>query len=242
MKPIPGLTIAGLSILSFGLLPNLAQASSYISPSAETRLVLRETNGHSGGFYLTSYGGRQWMGDITITQTDAGAGHIYYNGTFRDRTLGQRSQEICTGNIQLDRTTAYTPPIPRMKVTWTVTGGSGCRSIGQVFRLDLKESLPVPNRVGDFTAARANTWQGETSGLGTWPKWRVVSRDGELNCRVQPNGRIKVVYRSSGVPIEAETRGINAIVNSNGQPWLLTRQGCYVRANSKYLVPVSLPW
>lgn len=99
------------------------------------------------------------------------------------------------------------------------------------------KNLPRPNRQGDFTAANANTHMSQTNGLVTWLNWRVVSKDGELNCRATPNGTIRRVYRS-GDRLTADTRGANAIVLSNGSPWLLTRDRCYVRANSRYIQPI----
>ena len=99
-------------------------------------------------------------------------------------------------------------------------------------------NLPRPNRQGDFTAANANTYLSETNGLVTWLHWRVVSQDGELNCRASPNGTIRRVYRTNRDRITAETRGANAIVLSNGSPWMLTRDRCYVRANSRYIQPI----
>ncbi len=99
--------------------------------------------------------------------------------------------------------------------------------------------LPSPNRRGDFHARNANTYLSETNGMVTWPTWRVVSSDRELNCRATPNGRITRVYVAGRDRVRAELRGGNAFVNaSNGTPWLLTRDRCYVRANSQYIQPV----
>ena len=41
--------------------------------------------------------------------------------------------------------------------------------------------------------------------------------------------------------IEPELRGVNAFVIANGSPWLLTTNRYYVRANARYLEPVSIP-
>jgi hypothetical protein len=99
--------------------------------------------------------------------------------------------------------------------------------------------LPNPNRSGDFTARNANTFLSETSGMVTWPTWRVVSSDGELNCRQSPNGRVVRVYLNNRDIVRAELRGGNAFVAaSNGSPWMLTRDRCYVRANSQYIRPI----
>lgn len=98
--------------------------------------------------------------------------------------------------------------------------------------------LPRPNGRGDFTARNANTYRSETNGMVTWPQWRVVSSDGELNCRATPNGRVTRVYEARRDRIQAELRGGNAIRLSDGAPWMLTRQGCYVRANARYIQPI----
>lgn len=101
-----------------------------------------------------------------------------------------------------------------------------------------QSSFPRPNRQGDFTPGNANTFLSETNGFVTWPYWLVVSSDGELNCRQAPNGRITKVYYSGRNTVRAELRGGNAFVTaSNGAPWLLTRDRCYVRANNQYIRP-----
>lgn len=106
--------------------------------------------------------------------------------------------------------------------------------------VDAGESfLPRPNHRGDFTSKNANTYLSETNGRVTWPTWRVVSSDGELNCRETPNGRVSRVYFNHRDRVRAELRGGNAfVITTNGSPWMLTRDRCYVRANSQYIRPV----
>ena len=66
-----------------------------------------------------------------------------------------------------------------------------------------------------------------------------MSSDGELNCRQTPNGRILRVYFNNRDQVHAELRSGNAFVSaSNGSPWMLTRDRCYVRANVPYIRPV----
>lgn len=245
MKPIRLLTCLGLS-LSTGLslsvlLPAAASATTYTN--GRTTLVLNERTETPSGFYYTLVNGRQWRGDVTISQSDSGAGHTFYRGRFRDTPIGPVSRITCEGDIQIVRRNIPTDRSPGAgaRVTWNVTGGQGCNSIGQKFELSLEEPLPVANSQGDFTPANSNTWQSETAGLVTWPSWRVVSSDGELNCRTAPNGAVKTVYRAGVDQISAETRGGNALVFSNGAPWMLTRQACYVRANARYMQPISIP-
>jgi hypothetical protein len=99
--------------------------------------------------------------------------------------------------------------------------------------------FPQPNRRGDFNARNANTYLSETNGMVTWPTWQIVSSDGELNCRATPNGRVLKVYFANRDRVQAELRGGNAFTTtSNGSPWMLTRDRCYVRANSRYIQPL----
>lgn len=232
-----------LSVLSVGLMVSAAPAiaTTYTSSTGKTAVVLNEGRTGNDNFYFTEVNGRSILGDITITSAQSNGNSYRYEGTFREQTLGPRAGDACTGTITIVR-----QPIPRSanhsaQVTWRVTGGRPCASIGQTFSLNLTEPLPRPDRNGNYTDRLANTWMSQTSGLATWPKWRVTSSDGELNCRVQPNGPIKTVYRAGRDEISAELRGTNAITMSNGAPWMLTTQGCYVRANSQYIAPIALP-
>lgn len=234
-----------LACLTAGLLtlPTAAFASTYVSNTNATRLVLREKTSPPSGFYFTTAAGRQWMGNIQINQSSGAAGSMYYTGTFRDRTMGPGPQRTCTGTITIRRHMAPGRG-DRMAAdaTWRVTGGSNCGSVGQTIQLNLLEPLPQPTRTGDYNAQNSNTYESETSGAYTWPQWRVVSRDGELNCRATPNGTIQRVYRSGQNTVQAETRGGNAFrPDASGNPWLLTRDRCYVRANASYIRPISVP-
>jgi len=78
-----------------------------------------------------------------------------------------------------------------VEVTWKEKAGENCPSIGKTFKVNLAEPLPRPNASGDYTSSNANTWLTETAGSGTWPTWRVRSRDGELNCRIRSITRNK---------------------------------------------------
>lgn len=119
---------------------------------------------------------------------------------------------------------------------------SGLIGIPARANLNLKQErttsvLPRPDANGDYTPDNADTWLTETAGFATWPQWRITSVDGEVNCREMPNGEIEMVYTSDRI-IEAELRGVNAIQFDGTNPWMLTRKGCYVRANSQYIEPV----
>ncbi|MBE9123025.1 hypothetical protein IQ269_20035 [Tychonema sp. LEGE 07199] len=219
-----------------------ASATTYINPTTrKTTLNLSEKVNNPNGFYFTKVGNRDFLGNIQITRSEGAAGSYYYNGTFKDSSTGPGRKIICSGDIAIVRRQVGRSGQLGAEVTWKVKGGQNCTSVGQTFKVNLVELLPRSNASGDYTASNANTWLSETSGSVTWPAWRVTSRDGELNCRQTPNGAIKRVYRANRDTISAELRGGNAIAIANGEPWLLTRQGCYVRANSQYLQPVSLP-
>lgn len=217
-----------------------ASATTYVNPTGSTSLVLAEINSNAGGFYFTTSGGREFLGEITITRRDGTPGAYYYYGTFRDRTIGRGSPISCSGDMTVVRHTVGRSTTLAAEVTWKVTGGENCRSAGQTFKVSLAEPLPRPDAKGDYTPQNANTWVTQTSGTGTWPKWRVTSPDGELNCRQTPNGTIKQVYRAQDTVVP-ELRQVNAIEFSGGSPWMRTNKNCYVRANSGYIAPVSLP-
>jgi hypothetical protein len=242
MKFSRWMAVLGVSLTTaLNLLP-AASASSYQSSNGKTTIVLDESatpnSNPRRGFYFTESAGRQWAGDITIASISAGAGQTIYSGTFQDRTMGPGTAMTCTGNIRIARQQPGVAARVGAQAAWQVTGGAGCPAVGQTFTLSLQESLPRPDRNGNFTAQNANTWMSQTSGNVTWQAWRVVSADGQLNCRETPNGTIKQVYRSND-QILAETRGANAFTTANGNSWMLTRNGCYVRANLQYIQPVS---
>jgi hypothetical protein len=239
MNPLQKILVL-TGLLVFGLSPAV-DASTYVSSNQVTALQLYEDRTRDyGGFYITKINNRHFFGDIKIISTQETGRGMLFTGTFQERSLGPGTKFLCSGNIEVER--GSTIPV-NASVTWRVTGGENCPDIGKTVTLDLVEPLPRANSKGDYTPENSDTWITQTSGFSTWPQWRVVSSDGELNCRTQPNGTVQYVYRAGAEPVLAELRQINAIEfsNSNGDPWLLTRKGCYVRANSQYIQPVSLP-
>lgn len=91
----------------------------------------------------------------------------------------------------------------------------------------------------------ADDWSGGTSD-NTWLTWRVVN--GSLNCRSTPQGDIKKTYKKGDIITAKNDRTGSAIVGSDGNfypfkgdPWLRTKDSCYVRANSQYIQPASNP-
>lgn len=236
------LTVLGASLFSFAD-PLTATATTYSSQSGNTTVVLSEKTETPSGYYFTTTRGRDWLGSIYISQVQDGVNSRSYRGTFQDFTLGPDTQRTCEGNISITRRSIPRNAQLQIDVVWQVTAGEACDSIGETYSLNLVEPLPRPDRNGDFAASNANTWQSETAGEATWPLWRVVSSDGELNCRTSPNGAIQSVYDADTEQVRVEGRAVDAIVTDDaGRPWIWTNRGCYVRANSQYVEPVSLPW
>jgi hypothetical protein len=221
-----------LTTTFLGVAAQTAHASNY--SNASTDLNLQERVNSNRGFYTTTVAGAQWAGSIKITSQQGAAGHYYYKGTFQDSPVGEArvpesSRTTCTGDIDLVRTSNGRGPAMTMGVTWKVTGGKKCNTIGKTFKLQLPEALPQADANGDYR--------------NIWSRWRVVAADG-LNCRSQPNGAVVFGYKT-GDEIFLDGRLGAEITRSNGASWMATHkpgQFCYVRANSRYIQPVSVPF
>lgn len=245
------LSLISLSLVSVFTQP--AAASTYISSSKATRLSLYELPGsppyqRAGkpvGEYTTRVQGQVWYGSIAITnhKTDQ-IGHRSYTGTFKDTSYVSGKELNCQGNIAIFRSrVSRTDPLG-MTATWKVTGGNGCPSVGKTYAVSLIEDLPRPDRSGNFTDQNSQGAESNPSQGSTWEKWRVVSADGSLNCRQTPNGAIKKVYQSGTILASQLERDGTAFFNRAdlSSPWLRTRDRCFVRANTQYIRPVSLPF
>jgi hypothetical protein len=103
---------------------------------------------------------------------------------------------------------------------------------------EMEPLLPRASQSGDFTQRNANIRRINDQRWGTWDRWNVVSRDGELNCRNSPNGQVVKVYKTGKDKVFATRSADNAIRTLNGSPWLLTSDRCYVRANNQYIQPI----
>jgi hypothetical protein len=241
-------TIAS-SLLILGITAPIAAASDYSSDTNSTQLVLAENNadGQGGGFYFTQLQGDQWTGDIKITQVQDTVGHRVYVGTFVDRSPVRRQRGECKGDIRLDRSLsdAVVPQVS-MLVKWTVTGGTNCAApVGQVFELQLTESLPKADRDGNYTPTNSTTAKSDITSNYTWRLWEVIAADGKLNCRATPEmtGKVTHTYKT-GDRLEAYSRGgIAVLANADGTTWLNTpRKRCFVRASDRAVKPVSMPF
>lgn len=245
-KPFYWIAVLGLSLTTTTNLLPAASASTYQTSDGKTTIVLDESPTAISqpriSYYMTESAGRPWSGGITIISAYEDAEHVLYNGTF-EQSWGTDDEPTltCTGNIRISRQQPGLADPVEAQATWQVTGGSGCPSLGQTFTLNLQEPLPRADRNGNFTAQNSNTWMSQTSGPGTWQAWRVVAPDGRLNCRESPNGAIKQVYRIND-QIIAEERSGNAFILTNGNSWLRTSDRCYVRANSQFIQPISVPF
>jgi hypothetical protein len=221
-----------LTTTLFGLLSTSAQASQYVSGQTELYLPER-TNGF--GNYSTLVQGAQWAGNITITSQQGAMGHYYYKGTFKDSPVSEarmpeESRTACTGNIELVRSSNGRENAMNMAITWTVTGGKKCTTVGKTFKLNLAEAIPKAIANGDYTQR--------------WSRWTVVSPDGSLNCRKQPNGAILRTYKTND-EIFLDGRLGDTIKRQGNDYWMATYPDgklCYVRANSRYIRPISVPF
>ena len=235
----------------FGALADHAIASTYAD--VKTTLAIDETslekNRSRFGNYETEAAGRQW-GTVQIKLVSTNSGYTLYKGVFRDSSKesptsypeNMTAGQGCAGDISIRRGNPGTGKPITAEVVWRVTGGKFCSLVGRTVRSTLNETLPRPDKNGDFTSSNAITYLGETSGIVTWLKWQVVDKSELLNCRVAPNGAVKRTY-TKGQIILAETRQSNAfMLAKDGSPWMLVRsQQCYVRANKRYVLPVSIP-
>jgi hypothetical protein len=266
---LPKLSLSALLITSsLTVLPSIAQAidsTNYQSNAGATRILLTNFGPDQSNQWIMDYqtkiNGETWSGSAQFTRVLGQNGNRALYGTFKDYAgedgrppnngIGERS---CTGDL----TASQTAPNDRyqLKVTWKVTGGKNCSSVGKTFSLDLSESIPSADAKGNFQFQNASVWTGlgpNQSTLGMWERWQVV--DDGLNCRARPNGAIVRTYRRGEqfAPLY-EGRGGNptAFLGSEnteatpdqvrqfkGDPWIWTRAKCYVRSNSRYIQPLS---
>lgn len=228
----------------FGLLAEHGIASTYTDGKTTITIYSEKTplakDLSSNGHYVLALDGRS-SGSFQINSVSKNSAYTLYKGRFNDIYSRDASIGACVGDISIRRANLGTAKPITAEVVWRATGGKSCRIIGQTVRSTMNETLPRPNTNGDFTPSNANTYLSETNGMLTWIKWQVV--DNSVNCRVDPNGAVKQTY-PKGQITRAETRGGNAFTLANdGSPWLLLVEPkrCYVRANKRYILPVSLP-
>jgi len=224
---------------------SVASASTYTNSDKSFALSLDEIHRSNNNFYYRHSGDRHFMGKIKIINTSETASGVTYDGSFQEDLIGKRDKEIsCVGDINIVRMKKGNQV--EAKLTQVVRSGKNCPSVGQTFKVTLMEPLPIADKNGDFTPQNSDTNLSQTSGFLTWPAWQVVSSDGELNCREKPNSAaaIKFVFRAGSDRIQANTRAGSAFQLTNGASWMQTtsQKGvCYVRANSKFIKPISIP-
>ncbi|MBM0745274.1 hypothetical protein JOY44_27775 (plasmid) [Phormidium sp. CLA17] len=194
--------------------------------------------------YETMENGKPIRGQLNITSIRRDKTYTYLSGMFSD---------TCTGRISIRRPNPQAGLPMVAQVNWIVTRESvnfihphnqDCKVLkGQKFQLNLLEALPKANNRGDFTNANSNTFLGE-SGIYTWTQWQVVSADGMLNCRDQPNGVVKYSYRKGQIISKLGREmldGRNLVELPDGSSWLRTKEKCCVRASDRLIKTVSLP-
>ena len=114
----------------------------------------------------------------------------------------------------------------------------------------VQAEVAVPDKQGNYYRNETNVRAQRVDRYGTGSLWRVVVDS--LNCRKEPsiNSAVQRTYNANDI-IEAQIgRGgsdevlINAR-DKNGRPWMQVRsvtstfEGCYVRANSRFIQPVN---
>jgi hypothetical protein len=214
-----------------------AQASLYRSTNGKTEFRITEWNAtrvDRPGSYTTRVGNQTWNGSFKVN-VDGGPTNMSYSGTFEDSPAGN-TQIKCTGTIGMVRQSITSIRGMDLAIYWDVTGGNQCPSIGKKFTMKIPEALPVADKRGDYNQS--------------WGRWQVISEDGKLNCRATPNGTV-VHILNSGHEIFFDGRFEATITMSNGSPWLYvpylrhpyteaTSKPCYVRANARYVDPLSI--
>ncbi len=242
MKKLRLLTFALIGFgTGFGALAEHAIASTYTDGKTNLAIeeAILETKQSSYGYYAPAIVAQD-SGVFQINSVNRDSAYTLYKGSFVDSFRGDASTGACTGDISIRRANLGTAKPITAEVVWRVTGGKSCSIVGRTVRSRLKEALPRPDKNGDFTSSNAITSLSETNGMVTWLKWQVV--DKSLNCRVAPNGAVKRTYMKGQI-ILAETRQSNAFELANdGNPWMMVYLGkCSVRANKRYILPVSIP-
>ncbi len=250
-------------LLAFAAPIGASPYSNYASASGSTILRLNHETGAMD--YQTQVKGQVWAGQVQPLRRLGQNGNRSIGGTFRDvlgRSLvepagGPSAVTFCAGDFVTSQTVENNRYV--LQATWRVTSGQNCPSQGQSFNLRLMEALPVADRQGDFFFENSKAWYGLDSGQNdfhTWDRWQVVDASGSLNCRAQPNGavvktyrrgdRLNAAYDARGVAsaiLGAENRELNPSTidpkRVKGAPWLLTKDRCFVRANSRYVQPLA---
>ncbi len=218
-----------------------AQASVYRSASGNTELRLSERTEKTVGSYSTKIGGTTWNGAIEIPssrETGGYPGGYRYKGTFTDSPATKIAIQ-CTGDLEMIRKTVGRSTQLSMTMTWTVKGGKNCPTIGKTFTMSLLEALPKADRNGDYNQS--------------WGLWRVSAADGQLNCRANPNGKVVHTFKTGDEIFLDGRLGETISRPNNGSAWMYVPytarpytesnyKPCFVRANSQYITPLSLPF
>jgi hypothetical protein len=271
ISPFPKLSLFVLFTTSLTLMPSIAQSATtsvftnYQSASGTTRVRLTHVAPPDPSQwtmdYQTKVNGKTWSGTAKFVRVLGQNGNRTLYGTFKDYAgdtgiplNNGTAERSCTGDL----IASQTAPSDRyqLQLTWKVTGGKNCDTIGKTFNLDLSESLPIADTNGNFQFQNASVWTGlgpNQSDMSIWERWQVVN-DG-LNCRARPNGAIVRTYRrGEQFALLYEGRGGNptAFLGSEnteatpdqvrqfkGAPWIRTLANCYVRSNSQYIQPLS---
>lgn len=110
--------------------------------------------------------------------------------------------------------------------------------------------VPMANKAGDFTTARVMGNRGYYRNT----HWLVVDPSRSLNCRATPNGEVTTRLSSGWIVTAAfpDSKDGDAIITGQNGPWLRViatdplgvgkRPACLVRANRRYIAPISIDY
>jgi hypothetical protein len=166
--------LVGLGLLAW---PSRSHAGTVVSDSGATVITVGGKRDRLSGQYRSRVGGMTWEGSFEANARSRGT----YLGTFSDRPNTEpinQPQIFCVGDVSLKLSQRGRFDPTGLEVTWQVTGGKGCESVGQRFTTTLREALPKADRQGNYQDGNARTY--DSSG----PK-ADLARVGSRGCRWQ---------------------------------------------------------
>jgi hypothetical protein len=202
--------------------------------------------GFGNKVFLQTPDGPLWTTQLNLTQVNNGTGgNRIYTGTFTQEIPLNTGVQTCTGDVTLTRTrSGRDNPVHSISMTRKFTGGYNCDQIGQTDNWNFVEAVPQAGDRGEYNEFNSSKWVNANKRGSTWIEWQLQRGISQLNCRATPNGQVRKVYRSGDritIPNNITLDGGNAFRAAGQNSWLLTDQNCYVRANSRYIQPVSMP-
>ena len=260
-----GIALFPLLAVAAGTQSSAHANSNYANVAGTVKLLLRNSEQERPLPWYMDYQaeiqGKTWSGEVQPQRVLGHDGNRTIYGTFKDMpgtSVEREANVFCTGDFTAMQ--SFKQQRYWLNVSWHSTGGKNCPTIGKTVNLQLAEALPIADAQGDFFFANSRAWNGLESGQNDfhiWDRWQVVDASGRLNCRARPQGKVVRTYRK-GAQLAAryDSRGVASAIlgadnsetspslmdpaNLKGAPWLLTQHNCFVRANRRYIEPLSI--